>query len=708
MELLVLVLTAAVSCVTGSVISFLVNNSKRKRELDELEVGMCEQVEERYDAYLTLEARIRKAIRGFDRRALEFKRRLQNQKHNIEELKRALDEHESFAQKSLSDTSFLGFPASVKPAAPEPAESPATTENSFADALSQMDDWEQRAGEDLETKNVEIDRQSTQIVELTDQVKRLEPLSKTVFMRESEIEQWKQKYGELEAALSRQTQALEDVVGELGPKADELSDNEEAMGSLRTRFEERLAAKEGELDELSTRNEELQVELSRTASEVQELKGRVEELVRTEPQVEELVQRNEQLGEDLRERVETVAMLEQEIDEIEQDAGYVAGLVTRNTDLEAELKGRSSELLVSRNRCDVIEEEGSTVQCELEERVVELAQRAARVEGLEQEVARLETVLAGSEEKLTSFSAEHETAVADLLSRLDSVEREGRKKLNAAEKKLKTAKKKLAGTEKDLGKSRMSLAEAEQAAKDLNGRIEQTETELAESVRRATEGEGRIEEYEQRVTNGEVLLAELGSRLEEAEALVRDSAQRAADNEARMAEQERRIAYDEAQVAEMKAELADARTHMADAEQRHAQGEQRAEVTIGELRGDLDSVSNDLQELRSVHEGLVTKVEWQADVLIEKDVEIKERDARVEGLDTHVKELALHLSSTSESLSGEKSRIGQLMAELDHAQETAATRTSRISQAQSLLETLRPVLENLESTLVSEKDKQKK
>jgi chromosome segregation ATPase len=434
MELLTLALVSIVSCLIGGVAAWIAGGSKHRRELDGLEADMRAELDERHAVHDELEQRVKRIVKAFDRHEQEFERRLANQCSSIEELKRALAQHEDFAAEvearaeaeqhaparremqfveKAKDTDFLGLPDDGQPLF-------GGAGSDVFDALSQMDEWEQRVETVSGAQHTQIDDQSREIERLTDKVRKLEPLSATVYKREVEIEQWKQRYEELECALSLQAQALEGVVSELRPKAAELSDHESAERTLRERFEARLSEQVGQLESREQRIEGLTRELEAAHEHIDELTVTIKDQRTARERAEALVE----------EQLATLAERDARIDELAEELTLEQGEALR---LRTDLERGAGELETARARTRELEAfaaEVDELRAASRRLAAEVEQQADLIGSLRDEIAAQSTELAlrdEEREQIETLRHEHlraQSRIDDLRKEADATARE--------------------------------------------------------------------------------------------------------------------------------------------------------------------------------------------------------------------------------------------------------------------------------------------
>jgi len=155
------VLLPAASLLCGAVIAWQLNNHLARKARLGFVARMTRQVQERYQAYVVLETRVKQVIEQFGEREREFNERLTAQKAQIRELTRALDEYNG---QSGEEEDAAADPEGLELVTFRP------TESGERNLAAELSEWEARLEQVQANKRAELERQSRIIAELTDRI----------------------------------------------------------------------------------------------------------------------------------------------------------------------------------------------------------------------------------------------------------------------------------------------------------------------------------------------------------------------------------------------------------------------------------------------------------------------------------------------------------------------------------------------------------
>ena len=358
---------------------------EHKARLAELSHAMTAKVQERYQAYLELEQRVRHVMERFQEREDALGRNILAQGQQVDALQQALDTLQG-----------------VTPSRPAP---PASLEASSAppigddqDLEQQLAAWEHRLRDLEQGKQAEIERQSRHIAELTQRVALLDPLPDAAHAQELEVE-------EVQRARSRAEDELDLARG----RVDESIRAQEAAEAARSEAEEqvenlqrRISQLEVFPGQLETTREVLadtQYDLARTQKELRDTRRELERLrsatgedvagggagsEEVRSQIDELRVHTVELAE----ARSALARLSNQVERERADAEQTAALLQERV---SELQFAAQEAVVGQTLAEQRLEESAERERELQDRITELESSLDQLQAAESDlVGRLE------------------------------------------------------------------------------------------------------------------------------------------------------------------------------------------------------------------------------------------------------------------------------------------------------------------------------
>ncbi|MDG1490408.1 MAG: hypothetical protein P8R43_00860, partial [Planctomycetota bacterium] len=189
------------SAVAGALLAFAVAEHRNRRERASLAKEMTRQVRERYEVYVQMEDRVQRVISEFDRSETALRTRLSEQTRQMRRLQKALDAHEGISTKFAEKA---------------PVESPEfPLEETGPREVAQFQDdvaaWRGRIHEATREKEVELERQTTVIDELTARIESLRPLEGQLGETSNRLDATQGEARRLRDELSGAEQALEEA-----------------------------------------------------------------------------------------------------------------------------------------------------------------------------------------------------------------------------------------------------------------------------------------------------------------------------------------------------------------------------------------------------------------------------------------------------------------------------------------------------------------
>lgn len=496
-------------------------------ELDELEQDMTRAVEERYRAYLALEAKVRRILTRLDELDAETREGLSRTGMRLVDLGRALEACDPDAGPATTTE-----PVAARVATPGPG----------ADPDMDIAVWQARLEGLAAEKRVELERQAALVAELT---ARLETLQSKVVPRESELglhdeseprtmaqelRIWRARHLALEqetAAELARVRTRAESADELEQRVESLEQETEVLRSELTEARERMgrAAQSYEMRvaEAEAREAENFARHSADAAELQARIAELEPLVEQERIVREERERLARTCQEQRARQEALSA------EFERERGGLAGELeatraARRDEARAyetrigELADRQALLEGASERVGELERELARAAAESERVGRELADSLARIETLEAERVRLRGELDGARGELAQARGRDEELGADLAA--------ARLAREAVERRVAEVEEARASLTRELEEARAEArtwrGQAEEAEAARRAKVAELEEqfqvleELSASLREAAEQHlGRIAALEDR---GQTLERDLDRRTHELEA----------------------------------------------------------------------------------------------------------------------------------------------------------------------------------------------
>ncbi len=468
-------------------------------ELDELEQDMTRAVEERYRAYLALEAKVRRILTRLDELDAETREGLTRTGMRLVDLGRALAACDPEAAPSVADE-----PVAPRAAAPERS----------VDPDMDIAVWQARLETLAAEKRAEVERQAALVAELTARL---------------EAQQAKAQQRELEPGFEDGSAEPRSTAQELRIwRSRHLALEQETaaeLAHLRTRAEE--------ADDLEQRFESIQEEheaLQREVSELRERLGRSAEsyelrLAQSEAREAESFARHSQEAAEFQTRIgDLEPFVERERsarEECERLARTCQEQRARQETLSAEFE---------RERNGLVEELAATRAARRDEtrafeaRTEELEERLDLLEGASERVGELERELASGRADLERVQGEW-TATLGRVGELEAQQARLESELDGARGDLSAERRVAEERGAELAQTRSAQAAAERRVEELEGAHAELVQEL-EQVRgeaRTWRGQAEAAEAERRAKVAE--LEEQFSVLEELSASLREAAE---------------------------------------------------------------------------------------------------------------------------------------------------------------------------------------
>lgn len=402
-----LALALSICFVVGSLVTWALQDRRRRQERDELESQMARALQTRYEVYEGLEQTVIKLVTKFDAMETEFKQRL---------------------AQSANPRAALDRTVRLRSSNPELWDIEREHHRVSSEQLS------------------EISRRSARITELMEQIQTLEPSQSRL---ETELGHLKQRYdnavanaAEFEQASAIKIERLQARIGELEPLSSLLeaaqrdlqkaqSAQHEAMASA-TQRENELRSQIEQLTPLTERVQQLEEVVARRDSEVGEQKLRILELEGEFNGVQQSLEKTRGRCAELESEAKAA---KQALQSVETEFASTRAL---HEGAAKQLEAAKAELKQSNQRCEVYTtdltraraslDEVRAEAISLQESVVANAARVAQIEGeltaardqAKSVEARAASELELARKQLADAQAQSQQALADLRSAHES------------------------------------------------------------------------------------------------------------------------------------------------------------------------------------------------------------------------------------------------------------------------------------------------
>jgi len=366
-----LALALSICFVVGSLVTWALQDRRRRMERDELEAQMARALQTRYEVYEGLEQTVIKLVTKFDAMESEFKQRL---------------------AQTANPRVALDRTVRLRSSNPE------------------MWDLEREHHRVSSEQLAEIARRSARITELMEQVQAIEPAKSKL---ESEIGHLKQRYdnavanaAEFEQASALKIERLQARVGELEPLGSLLEaaqrDLQKAQAAQQeavagaTERENELRAQIEQLTPLAERVQQLEEVVSRRDSEVGEQKLRILELEGEFSVAQQALEKARGRCSELEVQMATTQQSAQSVE------SQLTEVRAKSEGVSKELEGAKAELKQAIQRSEVYAQDLSKARKALDDARTEAAGLQSNAKSTAERVSQLESELAKAREEAQS------------------------------------------------------------------------------------------------------------------------------------------------------------------------------------------------------------------------------------------------------------------------------------------------------------------
>ncbi len=740
----------------GCAVAALVLESRYQRVQRKVERDMTRKLRLRYDAYLVLEQQVKRVVAEFANHETAFKELVGLQREHIDRLRSALSTHDGEVHVVAETPSWMDEP--------EVEVVSVVDDDAKSDAHPELAALQKKLESNQIDRQAEIEREKKSLGETAMRLARLEPLQdqcrraeETLAVREQELEASRARCAELERAAGLETTRLQRRVDSLEPLVEELAKARSIVLEWQSKSDELAQHKTLEMSSLHERLNSLQPlvdQATKSETEARTWKEKCESTSRDartlEHQVDSLrgelanlegrlaksqsdcaasVASSRQLGERVEELERANACVHVELEEtravLEREKVAAVELHGEIQTLTDERRAMVEELEALRKQFAETNALANTRAQDLR-RVAEESSEFARTTA--DRIANLEAQVATKSTELEALTAQCAEARALADSRDEQVRRAGERESELS----RATSECVANLESRVA---MKASELETLAKQYADACSLAETR-ADELRRAGERESelarstseRIANLEREVAAKTAELETLGARAVELDARFAASALELASLVTRHAALERTSNGDierwKSQCEATARELSVANDHGRELDERcrslqselgdlRSKSNENFEMQahrIATLESELESARKTCASLRGSIEELTDRCEVHAKSLDVRTRDLADRELRLSKVSARVEVLNLEISKAREAQVQRDERIGELerratAAESENQKHRAmmAAHSQQFETAHSLLAELRPVIENLENELKSEK-----